>query len=278
MYHQDGSFGQVRLAALVPTLQSEGLFFLNSIGWHKCNDRYNIVRPEGFVHHLILVTVSGCGYMRIGDTEYSLPAGSVALIPRETEHAYCTPKDGLWEFYWLHPCGAMSDAYVDALAQKGVYYERFDKSHSYAQRFERLLTLCKEHTYDTALYISKELSDVFHMVAIDLYDKPRSVSLSASVISYIEQNYQKAFKLDDLAGKLFVSTPHLIRVFKLENGYTPHQYLIKYRLLTAVQLLKFSDLRIDEIGEQVGFSSSSHFISSFKKEYGCTPMHYRTNQ
>ena len=258
----------------MPTLQSEGMFSLNSVGWHKCNDRYRLQRPDGFEHHLLIITVSGCGEMKINDTHYSLPAGTVALIPRDVPHSYGTPDNGLWEFYWLHPSGELSNKFLDSVAQRGIYVQKIDNHNNYSGHFERLITICTEHAYGAALYISKEVSTLLHMAATDLYAKPRSVSLSADVIAYIEQHYMESLKLEDLAYSLFVSVAHLIRVFKQENGCTPHQYLIKYRLLTAAQLLKFSDLRVDEIAERVGFSSASHFISSFKREYGCTPTEY----
>ena len=42
-----------------------------------------------------------------------------------------------------------------------------------------------------------------------------------------------------------------------------------------MQLLEFSDRRVEEIAAEAGFSSSSHFISNFRREYGYTPLQYR---
>ena len=94
MYHENGDFGQVRLASLVPTLQSEGLFSLHSVGWHKCNDHYQISHPDGNDDHLILITTGGCGFMEIEGLPYELPAGTIAFIPRNVANRYGTPKGG----------------------------------------------------------------------------------------------------------------------------------------------------------------------------------------
>lgn len=275
MYHENGDFGQVRLASIIPTLQNKGLFTLHSIGWHKCNDRYQISRPEGSEEHLILITIGGCGHMKLKGVDYDLPAGTVAFLPRGVPCSYGTPRNGLWEFYWIHPEETMANEFLDALSRRCSFLEKFNVDHDYARRMEKLLSLCQKHTDDSSLAISQKLSELLHLIAFDLCEKPQSASLSNRVISYIEQHYDEALRIEDIAASLFVSTAHLTRTFKRENGCTPHQYLIKYRLLSAAELLKFSELQVKEIAAQVGFSSSSHFSSCFYKRYGCTPMQYQ---
>lgn len=213
--------------------------------------------------------------MKIEETEYELPAGTIAFIPRGVANSYGTPKKGLWEFYWIHPCGSAANGLLDAVTRRGSFVKKFNADRDYAQRIEKLISLCTERTDDTSLYLSQKLSELLHFAALDLCAGPKSVSLSTNVISYIEQHYNEPLKLEDIAGTLFVSTAHLIRIFKKENGCTPHQYLLKYRLLSAAELLKYSELQIKEIAAQVGFSSSSHFSSCFYKRYGCTPMQYQ---
>ncbi len=91
MYHGAGNFGQVRVAGLVPTLRSKGLFSLNSVGWHRCNDLYQITRPQGCEFPLLLITTGGCGAMSIQGTSRALPPGSLAFIPRNIPNSYRTP-------------------------------------------------------------------------------------------------------------------------------------------------------------------------------------------
>ncbi len=92
MYHGAGNFGQVRVAGLVPTLRSKDRFSLNSVGWHRCNDLYQITRPQGCEFPLLLITTGGCGAMSIQGTSLSLPPGSLAFIPRNIPNSYRTPE------------------------------------------------------------------------------------------------------------------------------------------------------------------------------------------
>jgi len=46
MYQVNGEFGEVRLAQLLPMMRNTNLFSTHSLGWHKCNELYQISRPE----------------------------------------------------------------------------------------------------------------------------------------------------------------------------------------------------------------------------------------
>ena len=98
MYHGAGNFGQVRVAGLVPTLRSKGLFSLNSVGWHRCNDLYQITRPQGCEFPLLLITTGGCGAMSIQGTSRALPPGSLAFIPRNIPNSCRTPEGACGSF------------------------------------------------------------------------------------------------------------------------------------------------------------------------------------
>ncbi len=275
MYHANGDFGLVRMVTLLPTPQSQYLFSLHTIGWHRCNDRYCVTRPNGCETHLILITIKGRGVLRLERKEYDLTAGTIAFIPRGLPNSYFTPVNGLWEFYWLHPYGDAAAHFLDLAAPMGSYLTQFELGYDYQQRMETLMQLCTERGRGSEWLISQQLSDLLHHMVIQLCSEPGQESLSNRAIRYMKRHFREPITLDEIAQSLFVSTAHLIRAFKKETGCTPHQYLTRYRLLFAVQLLEFSDRRVEEIAAEAGFSSSSHFISNFRREYGYTPLQYR---
>ncbi|MBE6608257.1 MAG: AraC family transcriptional regulator [Ruminococcaceae bacterium] len=275
MYSVNGDFGEVRLISGQSFQQSNGLFSLSVAGWHKCNDLYKISRPNGNTAHLLIITVGGCGLMEINGKEYSLPSGSVALIPRGIPNRYQTPSNGLWEFYWIHPSGSISEQFLDSIAQKGIYTGTASPDHAYRALMEDLISVCTRRTPQAAIQISQKLGYIFHFAAIDLQGNNAVETVTERAIAYIEKNFSKSILLEDIASHLFISTTHLIRVFKKEVGCTPHKYLINYRLLIGADLLKFSQLSIDEISSRVGFSSPSQFISCFKQARGSTPNEFR---
>lgn len=94
---------------------------------------------------------------------------------------------------------------------------------------------------------------------------------------FIEASLDQDLSLAVLAREASVSVHMLPRVFRQHFGTTPHQYLLGRRLARARALLADTDLPIAEVSLETGFSSQSHFASTFKKCTGITPHTYRQN-
>ncbi len=99
--------------------------------------------------------------------------------------------------------------------------------------------------------------------------------LSGAAQAYIEAHSAERFSLQEMAGALFVNGSYLLRTFKRHTGMTPLHYHHLVRCHKAKELLVQTDQSISEIGEAVGFVSSSHFSHIFRKTEGCTPSEYR---
>ena len=81
--------------------------------------------------------------------------------------------------------------------------------------------------------------------------------------------------LENLAVNLKVSYSWFRRVFKEYVGYAPAQYFQELKLRKAKQLLAESSYAIKEIAFMLGYTSTEHFATLFKKKTGLTPKEYR---
>ena len=99
--------------------------------------------------------------------------------------------------------------------------------------------------------------------------------LSEAAREYIETHSAEKFSLKEMAGALFVNGSYLLRTFKRHTGMTPLSYHHQIRCQKAKVFLAETDQSISEIGEAVGFVSSSHFSHIFRKTVGCSPSEYR---
>ena len=92
---------------------------------------------------------------------------------------------------------------------------------------------------------------------------------------YISQNYHHKIYMEDIAEAIGISQGHLSRVFRQDTGEKIQDYILKFRVKRAANLLKYSDATLLEISDYVCFNSQSHFGSVFKEYMKMTPGQYR---
>ena len=93
---------------------------------------------------------------------------------------------------------------------------------------------------------------------------------------YVTQRLdRKLKKLDIIAREVGGSTSKIKIIFKRTYGETIYVYHLRKRLEKAYTLLKDTSSPINEIAEECGFKSFSHFSRSFKKEYKITATQVR---
>ncbi|WP_338589936.1 response regulator [Paenibacillus sp. Y5S-9] len=96
------------------------------------------------------------------------------------------------------------------------------------------------------------------------------------VIAYLEENMGNAeVGLSSTAAAFYVSSGHLGRLMKKETGQTFVEYLTQLRIKKAEMLLKQTDMKGYEIGEQVGIPDPHYFSVLFKKHIGRSMNEYR---
>lgn len=112
-----------------------------------------------------------------------------------------------------------------------------------------------------------------------LADSPDAASLLrvADVIAFLEKDYMTHWTLDDLVRTANMSKGNLIRIFKNATNQTPIDYLIDIRIQHATELLCKTNLPVNEIAYQVGFSDSNYFSRHFRDKLKTTPSRYRLN-
>lgn len=80
--------------------------------------------------------------------------------------------------------------------------------------------------------------------------------------------------LKEAAALCHLSPSYFSRLFKSVFRYSYSEYSIRHRLYSAARLLVQGEQSITSVAYELGFSSPSHFISLFKKQFGVTPKKY----
>lgn len=94
------------------------------------------------------------------------------------------------------------------------------------------------------------------------------------MLEYIEKHYKERISITDLCGTMGLTSTYLNSRFKEETHYTFNDYLNRYRILRAVEMLKKDEMKVYEIADAVGFQDYKYFIQVFKKYIGCPPIKF----
>ncbi len=105
--------------------------------------------------------------------------------------------------------------------------------------------------------------------------RSRMARAVAEAEHYFAEHFAESVNIEQLARKLGVAYSHFRRAFKMQTGFAPWQYMVHLRLSRARRMLASSDATLDDIANQLRFSSSSHFSVTFKKAYGISPAIWR---
>jgi YesN/AraC family two-component response regulator len=95
------------------------------------------------------------------------------------------------------------------------------------------------------------------------------------VCKYIDQNYNKCIKLDELCDMVGFSKYYLSRIFKQYKNMNLVDYIAFRRIEKTKEILKDPRVSIKEISSLVGYNDPNYLTNVFKKWEGISPTEYR---
>lgn len=78
-----------------------------------------------------------------------------------------------------------------------------------------------------------------------------------------------------IAEHVGISEGHLSHMFRKETDYTILNYLTRYRIHKAMELLKDCRVKVYEVAERVGYKDIAYFSATFKRITGVAPSEYQ---
>jgi YesN/AraC family two-component response regulator len=104
---------------------------------------------------------------------------------------------------------------------------------------------------------------------------PTERQITLPAVSYVEKHYSDKIELGVVSGQCGLRPGQFSRIFKKERGVTFREFLIRYRINKARELLRHPRASVTDVAFTVGFSDLSYFARIFKKHTGASPSHYR---
>ena len=126
------------------------------------------------------------------------------------------------------------------------------------------------------------LNELMGKISYTFAEKVRDAQMPVSTdgiiqnaIRFIQQNVCEHITASDVAEHVGFSRSYFSSYFKKELGFSVSAFILRCKMEEAKQLLKNTDKSVSVISSYLCFSSQSHFQSTFKKQYGITPLQYR---
>jgi Transcriptional regulator containing an amidase domain and an AraC-type DNA-binding HTH domain len=255
--------------------------YITDIGYYPKAQYHFRKRPHGSEQHILIYCVEGRGHTQILKNKYDLQPGSFVIIPAGSSHSYAASETESWTIYWIHFTGPLSGKMVYTMIQKmNGYHSTVEFKQKRIDLFDDMYA-CLERGYgnDNLCYANMCL---FHFISSFVYDDQFNLSQKVHAadpvemsISFMQQHIASLLSLEAIARSVNFSTSHYSALFRKKTGYAPIEYFNHLKIQRACQYLHFTDLRVKEIADKLGFDDPYYFSRLFSKLMGMSPNQYR---
>ncbi|MDL2324923.1 AraC family transcriptional regulator [Ruminococcaceae bacterium OttesenSCG-928-A16] len=239
----------------------------------------------------IYYEVEGTRRYYIDDAAYLVNAGNTVMIGPDSVHKAVSVENMPHTRYVLN----FNHEYLDNLAQAfpGVnLFECFSSGLHVLQVspkkqavIESLLARIWEHYEDPSAeaLAMRKAQLVELLLTLSQYTKSAKQGQQGKISnktidkiqSYISTHYKENLTLTSIAAQFYVSPFYLSRLFKKTTNLSIIEYINSVRLMAGKNLLETTHLKVAEIAEEIGFTTTTHFSRIFKEGTGLSPQQYR---
>ena len=258
----------------------KSLYYLQEAGILTAKQPH-VSKRENLKSLLFFIVLEGSGTLTYRQQTYNLRAGSCVFISCEEPYSHETSTD-LWTLRWVHFHGtAVDDIYAKYTERGGLPAFTPNDPSSYHTLLLDIFTVAKSDDHLRDMRLNEKLASLMTMCMKETkWPKTQAItpkSLPADVLSYLDNHYAEKITLEDLSARFVYSREYIAKSFFKHYGVTITGYLKNVRIGHAKELLRFSDLSMEEIALRCGFTNGSYFSRAFKKSERMSPTEYRDN-
>lgn len=224
----------------------------------------------------------------VGSTRYDLAGGDIFITKPGEIHGTGREPENKGRLYWIEFKHTQTgESFLGLTPQESqVLFHRllalpvrhFHNGHILALTFERIFSAQTDrsnslHNADLRNLILRLILDMVAIMERRLAH-PYSIGIQ-SAIRHIEQNPANLPGIAQLARVAGMSESYFKIVFKKETGMPPVEYANWRRVEKAKRLLQASSFPVTSIAMDLGFATSQHFATVFKRLTGLSPTVFR---
>lgn len=209
-----------------------------------------------------------------GEKDY-LDIGTIFCLHIELEQLEKTGKMSLGEWSGLSQNEARTIAKILMLSNSPVLF-KVKEAGVILQNMQHEI-ISQEIGFATR--VNHLIDELFILIARQLTRQNNSRRDFPQTFMKLEQtlreNLSHQWSVEEMAALVGLGTTAFSEKVKSYTGFSPLNYLINIRISEAIKLLKKNNVNVTDIALDIGFYSSQHFATTFKKLTGYTPSEFR---
>ncbi|PTQ85452.1 AraC-like DNA-binding protein [Trichococcus patagoniensis] len=256
-------------------------FFFFNVGYEKCKSKHRFC-PSLRDNYIVHFVISGKGRYTVNDTTHRLGAGDFFLIRPNELVEYEADAEDPWEYYWI---GFSGSKVKEILHTNGIgvkdYIGQVGAEEELQGKFAHFMQ--SDFFDDSQKLVNQALfCDIFSFFKIHNGNMEMEVQTSQrtkyseAFLLYVENNYYREdLTIEEIAKSMYLHPSYFSQVIKEELGLNALKYLNLYRMNKASQLLKTTELSVEEIASAVGYQNRHSFSRAFKSRFHSSPTRYK---
>ncbi len=262
------------------------------------NDWYPPYMPDRSHYHNCLelgVCVTGQGRVELGRRTLDFGPGTVVAAGKGLHH--CQENTGWptthWQYVLIDEEALLREAparhrpalrrLVDTMRREGLYYDAGEESGDlrvviqsifrvYEHRGEAARMELEAMTLVLACIMARSVSPALTREAAPVAAPCRPIE---PALQYVSENYAQEVRVEALAASCAMSPSYFRKVFLRIMNMTPLEYVNRYRINRAANLMQSTDAPIYQIAAATGFPSPATFNRNFRRYTGKSPAQWR---
>ena len=256
------------------------LIYLQEIGELEALSPH-VSKREDMRSFLFFIVTKGSGRLVYQENEYTLHKGDCVFIDCRKYYSQCSSED-LWSLKWCHFYGSNLINIYNKYVERGGYSvfqpHDIDVFEDILDRMFNIANSHNDHTRDMKIY-NQLVCLLTHIMEESWHPESKSKQINRRDVHeirlYIDEHFGEKITLDAIAQHFFINKTYLTRIFKEQYGMTVNNYINQVRITKAKEMLRFTDLYVELIGEKCGIDDPNYFSRLFKKVEGVSPGIYR---
>lgn len=250
-------------------------------GMEQC-DRGHFFGPAVRDHFLIHFILDGKGIFKSRGIKYNLHQNQAFLITPNEVTYYEADMEEPWVYCWVGFYGTRAG---EILNNAGLTLNEPILTYDDSCRIPALMEQILDMENDKAggelklkglLYlVLSEIQRVNSNMAHHADNKSYRQNYIEKAVDFISSNYSRQVKVSDIARHVGLDRSYFSYIFRESLNMSPQEYLIKFRMKKASELLRGTTFSIGDIARSVGYNDPLCFSKAFRRFLQVSPSDYR---